>query len=213
MSNYTKIDQNIWPRALHCQVFKRQQIPCYAVGFELDITDFQPWVKAHNYSFTLAMMHVVSRCANQLENFRYRFLNDDVVLYDQCSVNFVWLNQETELFKFINFPYLENINSFISGARHAAETQTAYFIAPPANEAFVFSPLPWVSYTEKTHTFSGNPEQASPIFDWGKFFPRSQRLILPFSVQVHHSFVDGIHIGKLAASLQANLSNPEIILP
>ena len=26
--------------------------------------------------------------------------------------------------------------------------------------------------------------------------------MLPFSVQVHHSFVDGVHIGKLAEKLQ-----------
>ncbi|MEL7568599.1 MAG: CatA-like O-acetyltransferase [Dehalobacterium sp.] len=30
--------------------------------------------------------------------------------------------------------------------------------------------------------------------------------MLPFSVQVHHSFVDGIHIGKLANSLQNYLN-------
>ncbi|MEG1980060.1 MAG: CatA-like O-acetyltransferase, partial [Victivallaceae bacterium] len=174
MSPYTIIAQSTWPRAMHCQVFKRQLNPTYTVGFELDITDFKPWVKSHNYSFTLAMMHIVSRCANQLENFRYRFLNGDVVLYDKCPVNFVWLNPETELFKFVNYPFLENMTEFISGARNAAEAQTAYFIAPPANDAFIFSPLPWVSYTEKTHTFSGNSEQASPIFDWGKFFTRNQ---------------------------------------
>lgn len=36
----------------------------------------------------------------------------------------------------------------------------------------------------------------------GKYFIRNQKVILPFSVQVHHSFVDGVHIGKLANALQ-----------
>jgi chloramphenicol O-acetyltransferase type B len=30
-------------------------------------------------------------------------------------------------------------------------------------------------------------------------------MLLPFSVQVHHSFVDGLHVGKLADTLQAYL--------
>jgi len=30
---------------------------------------------------------------------------------------------------------------------------------------------------------------------------------MPFSVQVHHSFVDGVHIGKLAGKLQSFLDN------
>ena len=30
-------------------------------------------------------------------------------------------------------------------------------------------------------------------------------MLLPFSVQVHHSFVDGLHIGRLAERLQSYL--------
>ncbi|MDE6676058.1 MAG: chloramphenicol acetyltransferase, partial [Acetatifactor sp.] len=33
-----------------------------------------------------------------------------------------------------------------------------------------------------------------------------QRILLPFSVQVHHSFVDGVHIGRLAEGLQGYLN-------
>ncbi|WP_341467042.1 CatA-like O-acetyltransferase [Clostridium transplantifaecale] len=42
--------------------------------------------------------------------------------------------------------------------------------------------------------------------DWGKYFERDGRVILPFSVQAHHSFVDGIHIGKLIDLLQKYLN-------
>lgn len=41
-----------------------------------------------------------------------------------------------------------------------------------------------------------------PLFDWGKYYERKGRTVLPFSVQVHHSFVDGIHAGKFAGQLQ-----------
>ncbi len=207
MSPYAKINMTSWPRASHCAVFRRMQLPTYTVGFELEITNFRKQIKAKNLSFTLAMMHLVAQCANRIENFRYRFLNGEVVLYDCCSVNFVWLNRETELFKFVAYPWCDDRTEFVDGARAAAEAQQAYFVAPPANDALVFSPLPWVSYTEKSHTQSGNPEQASPIFDWGKFFERDGKWLLPFSVQVHHSFVDGIHIGKLADALQASLNS------
>ncbi len=207
MSSYSTIDRTNWPRAQHCAVFRKMQIPTYTVGFELDITRFYRQVKTRNLSFTLTMMHLVTQCANGIENFRYRFLNGEVVLYDQCSVNFVWLNRETELFKFVAYPWCENRSEFVAGAKAAAEAQENYFAAPPANDAFVFSPLPWVSYTEKSHTYSGNPEASSPIFDWGKYFERDGKWILPFSVQVHHSFVDGLQIGKLADVLQASLNS------
>ena len=207
MNSYIEINLENWPRARHCAIFRKMLIPTYTVGFELDVTKFQRQVKAQNLSFTLAMMYVAAQCANGIENFRYRFLDGKVVLYDRCPVNFVWLNQETELFKFVDYPLSEDLAAFVAGAKAAAEAQREYFVAPPANAAFVFSPLPWVSYTEKSHTYSGNPEVSSPIFDWGKFFERDGKWILPFSVQVHHSFVDGLHIGKLADALQTSLNS------
>jgi len=84
--------------------------------------------------------------------------------------------------------------------------QKEYFTGPLGNDVFQFSPFPWVSYTHISHTNSGKKDNATPLFDWGKYFERDERWILPFSVQVHHSFVDGIHIGKLADSLQKYLN-------
>lgn len=39
------------------------------------------------------------------------------------------------------------------------------------------------------------------------FYEKDGKVYLPFSVQVHHSFVDGVHIGKLAKKLQCYLDN------
>ena len=47
------------------------------------------------------------------------------------------------------------------------------------------------------------------MIDWGKYFIRDEKVALPFSVQVHHSFVDGVHIGKLANLLQNYLNEFE----
>ncbi|WP_268765666.1 CatA-like O-acetyltransferase [Methanosarcina mazei] len=43
------------------------------------------------------------------------------------------------------------------------------------------------------------------MFDWGKYYEREGKFMMPFAVQVHHAFVDGIHIGKLADKLQRYL--------
>jgi len=48
----------------------------------------------------------------------------------------------------------------------------------------------------------GKKDNATPLFDWGKYYGKNGRMVLPISVQAHHSFVDGIHIGKFADSLQ-----------
>jgi len=50
--------------------------------------------------------------------------------------------------------------------------------------------------------FPGNREKFTPLFDWGKFIEREGRMILPFSVQVHHSFVDEVHVRRFVEKLQ-----------
>ena len=100
----------------------------------------------------------------------------------------------------------KDMETYVRVALEKVKTQKEYFIAPPANDEFSFSPLPWISYTHISHTISGNRTNAAPLLDWGKFFERDGRMILPFSVQVHHSFVDGIHVGRVEERLQEYLN-------
>lgn len=202
---YRIIDRKTWRRNMHCEIFRNALEPQYCISFELDITGFLRMVKGRGYSFTLAFIYAVCRCANEIEEFRCRFLGDEVVVYDMIHTSFTYLDRETELFKFVSAPMQKDMESYVETAARKAKEQTEYFAAPPANDEFVFSSLPWISYTHISHTISGNRANAAPMFDWGKFFERDKRVILPFSVQVHHSFVDGIHVGRLAQRLQEYL--------
>jgi chloramphenicol O-acetyltransferase type B len=202
---YQVIDMNNWKRAMHCQIFRNCIEPSYCVTFELDITNFLKKIREKGYSFTPAFVFTVSACANRIEEFRYRFLDGQVVLYDRINTAFTYLNKETELFKVIRVEMQDTLAQYVIAATKKIEEQKEYFTGPLGNDVFQFSSLPWVSYTHISHTNSGKKDNATPLFDLGKYFQRDGKWFLPFSVQVHHSFVDGIHIGKLADSLQKSL--------
>lgn len=206
MTGYQVIDRKTWKRNMHCQIFQDSLEPQYCISLELEITNFLNMVKGHNYSFTFAFIYAVCKCANEIEEFRYRFLDGEVVLYDIIHTSFSYLDEETELFKFVSVPMQENMETYIKAAEEKVRKQKEYFAAPPANDEFSFSPLPWISYTHISHTISGNRENSIPLFDWGKFFEREGKVILPFSVQVHHSFVDGVHVGRFVEKLQDYLN-------
>ena len=207
MSNhYTEIDEKTWKRAMHCMVFRNSVEPAFCVTFELDITNFLPKVKEKNYSFTMAMIYAVSKCANEIEEFRYRFLDGKVVLFDRIDTAFTYLNKETELFKVVNVPMCDSMEEYVFLALKTAEKQKEYFTGPLGNDVFQFSPMPWVSYTHISHTNSGKKDNATPLFDWGRFYEMDGKILLPFSVQAHHSFVDGLHIGKLYELVQKYLN-------
>lgn len=91
-----------------------------------------------------------------------------------------YLNKDTQLFKVVNVPMRNTLKEYV----------------------FQCSLMPWVTYTHISHTNSGKKDNAAPLFDWGKYYERDGRVIMPVSVQAHHSFVDGIHVGKFAEQLQ-----------
>ncbi|NRT59117.1 chloramphenicol O-acetyltransferase type B [Clostridium saccharoperbutylacetonicum] len=103
MSNtYKEIDEKNWKRALHCQIFRNSIEPAFCVTFELDITNFLKKTKEKKLSFTMSLIYVVSKCANTIEEFRYRFVDEKIVLFNRIDTAFTYLNKETELFKVVN---------------------------------------------------------------------------------------------------------------
>lgn len=123
------------------------------------------------------------------------------------------------------------MNEFVAFAKNKAEIQKEFMPEPTSNGAFWFTSLPFVSYTSATFSQVGSGAQATvtPLFAWGKYFNREcvqgldhtnkqkightydcrTKIILPFTMEVHHSFVDEIHIGKLVSAIQYALNHPE----
>lgn len=204
-NQYKIIDEKTWERAMHCMIFRNNVEPAFCLTFEADITHFLEKIKKQGYSFTLAFVYAVCRCANDIEEFRYRFLNGKVVLFDKIDTAFTYLNKETELFQVINVPMQDTMEEYVKLAARIAQEQKEYFTGPLENDVFRCSPMPWVAYTHISHTNSGKKDNAMPLFDWGKYDEKAGRIVMPVSVQAHHSFVDGIHIGKFVDLLQEYL--------
>ncbi len=192
---------------MHYRAFRDSLNPQYSVSFDIDITNFLSATKEKGYPFTFSFVFAVTLCANQIENFRYRFVDGKPAVFDIINTSFTYLNKETELFKVINVPMQNSIEEYVALAKETEKKQTDYFSGPMKNDIYQFSSFPWISFTHISHTDSGKKDNAVPMFDWGKFYIKDDKILMPFSVQVHHSFVDGIHIGKLAQKLQTYLDN------
>ena len=203
MSNqYQVIDEISFEIAMHCFIFRNSIEPAFCVTFEANITNFKRKIKEQGLSFTMAMVYAVCKCANEIEAFRYRFLDGQVVLFDKIDTAFTYLNNETELFKVVTVPFVGNLKEYCESALKTAQEQKEYFTGPLGNDVFQCSPMPWVTYTHISHTNSGKKDQATPLFDWGKYYEKNGEILIPVSVQAHHSFVDGLHIGQFVDKLQ-----------
>ena len=122
-NKFTVIDESSWKRAMHCNVFRNSVEPAFCVTLELHITNFLNKVKKQDYSFTMAMIFAVSICANDIEEFRYRFVDGNVVLFDIIDTAFTYLNTNTKLFKVVNLPMTDTIDKYVKLASKVAKEQ------------------------------------------------------------------------------------------
>lgn len=173
---------------------------------ELDVTNLVRFVKKNQLSFTLTVIHTIAKCANEIDEFRMRIENNEPVVYENIDLSFTYLNKDTNLMKNVVAGNEDDIFVFNKRAKENIDNQDVYFTGALGNGIYQFSAIPWISYTHVSHTFSGNRDYAVPVFDFGKFHEKNERMVMPFSIEVHHAFVDGYHIGLLVEKLQRTLN-------
>lgn len=204
---FQKIDVEHWERKQHFEIFKGYENPRYDISLELDVSNFLKKVKANNWSFTLTMIHTIAKCANEIEEFRMRIEDGEPVIYEDIKLSFTYLNKKTNLMKNVVVENCEDVSEFNRIAKDVIAQQECYFTGPLGNGVYQFSAIPWISYTHISHTNSGKKDFTVPMFDFGKFYERDSRIVMPFSIEVHHSFVDGYHLGILVEKLQKCLDD------
>ena len=202
---FQKIDISTWERKQHYQVYRQFANARYDITLELDVTNLVRFVKENKLSFTLTAIHTIAKCANEIDEFRMRIENDEPVIYDELSLSFTYLNKNTNLMKNVVADNDVDVFAFNQKAKDVIEMQDVYFTGALGNGIYQFSSIPWISYTHVSHTFSGNKDYAVPVFDFGKFYEKNGRMVMPFSIEVHHAFIDGYHIGLLVEKLQRTL--------
>lgn len=205
------IDLNTWPRAAHYKFFKRMDYPHYNVCVNIDITRFLENVTPKAIPFYYAMIFAAADAINGIEEFRYRIRGEQVILHDMIHPSFTDMSEGSDLFKMVTVDMESTLQAFVTKAEDKSRQQTDYFVVKDVegrDDLMYITCLPWVSFTSLSHTISFNKDDSVPRLAWGKYYRDGDRILLPFSVQAHHSFVDGIHIGRYIDNLQDYLDAP-----
>ena len=203
-----EIDLKTWPRREHFAFFRRADLPFYNVTANVDATGLRAFAKANALSLNSVLIHLTTRTLNGIDNFRYRCRDESVVLHERIHPSFAYLREGEELFRFITVDYHDDVATFDRIVRTAIADSTAYFDMTrlAGRDDFVFiSALPWIAFTGVDHTLSLKKDDGVPRVTWGKVTQTSAGEVLPFNVQVNHMFVDGLHVGRFFAALEASI--------
>lgn len=207
------LDLDAWPRRATFEYFRRFDKPYFNVCTRLDVARLKPALAATGAgSFSLACTYLALRLANEHEPFRYRLRDGRVEVLDALHAGITVLRTDDS----IAFAYLPWHRSYRAFAAHGAEAAaTARDPAAPFDPrlddpAVVhMTTLPWIHFTSFSHARNWQREDAVPKIAFGRVDADGARLWMPFSVEVHHALMDGLHVGRYVEAMEAALAAPE----
>lgn len=198
------IDFNTWERKEHYNFFEKVDNPQFNICMNLDVTNFLKFVKENKLSFYYSMIYASTYVMNSIEDFRYKIRDGRIILHDELKPSFTDMKKGDRLFKIVTSSLDTNIINFSAKARGISNTQEDYFPACDfeQDELIYFSCLPWISFTSLSNEIVMNKEDSIPRISFGKYFEQDNKTLLPYSIQVNHMLLDGIHVGEYINKLQ-----------
>lgn len=205
-----EIDISSWKRREHFAFFSGMSYPHFNICFNIDITEFLTAIKEMDLPFYYTMIYLSTLSANRIEEFRYRIRGDKVVLHDSLTPSFTDMDDGSDLFKMVTVDMHGSLFDFTVKAADKSAKQKERFVAGDfagRDDFIYYTSIPWISFTHISHTINLKRDDSVPRLAFGKYFRDGSRVLLPYSVQVNHSFADGVHVGNFMELLEAELDN------
>lgn len=206
------LDLANWSRREVFEFFRDFDKPYFNLCTQLDVTSLLALLRERpDVSVSLAYHYFALRAANEIEPFRYRLREGKVIVHDVIHGG-TTVMLPSENFTLAYFDYDANFARFIDQADRAVKevlSGDGAFRPNPSDDRIHFTTLPWVSFTSFSHARNWRREDSIPKIAFGKFVKENQRTLLPFSVEVHHALMDGLHVGRYVKRLEEMLTDAE----
>jgi chloramphenicol O-acetyltransferase type A len=208
------LDLENWARRELFDFFIGFSNPYFNVCTEVDVTELVALVRNRPaVKFSQAIHYFALRVANEIEPFRYRLRNGKVFVCDVINGGTTVL-LPNESFAYAYFDYQRDFEKFASGMGRAVdELRVANSPLQPTmrDDVIYHTTLPWISFTSFAHARTQGRGDSIPRIVFGKFTKKGERLMMPFSVEVHHALMDGLHVGRYLTRLEEALADPETV--
>jgi len=206
------IDIEKWKRRKHFEFFKTFEIPYFNICTNIDITNTFRYSQKNKYSLFRTVLFAVMYCCNEVEEFKYRIKGDKILVHDTVHPGVASIAEEDVYTNFI-IPYKPLLKEFLTEYEKASEKAKGEIVVGEKqtgkDDLIFISSLPWVSFTSVTNPMRTGYEDSIPRIIYGKQFKQDKKIMMPFSVQVNHCLMDGIHVSKYFYKLTEVLSNPD----
>ncbi|UJF18733.1 CatA-like O-acetyltransferase [Vibrio sp. SS-MA-C1-2] len=215
---YTTINIENWNRREHFTFFQSFSHPWYNICANIDVTQLYQYCKENNLRFFHAYLYLTQQALNQCKPMAYRIVDDEVRVYSTMCVS-VALLADDDTVRFCDLPYGASFEQFTAQATIAErEIKQSPFILEQflgkeiKQNTVHLTILPWVEFTSMTHARDTHFPDSVPKMAFGKLTAVGEKRTMPFSVEVHHALMDGLHVGSFINTLQNCFNQPETLL-
>lgn len=167
--------------------------------------------KCHNekLNFQSVMLHRIYRAINQVDNFKYDLLDGKLIKWDKIVPTFSSMNKDNKLFFTLYADMQENEIDFNEVYKDTVNKYaTSTTIVPqgelPAN-VFNVSCIPWLHFEHFSSNSKSMENNIVKMITIGKYEQVNDRYVLPITLQVSHSVVDGYHASLFFEKLREEL--------
>jgi len=197
------IDLATYARADILRAFIDRQMPQFSTTCEVDVSGIRAAANAEQGSFFVAMSYAVSRAVNAVPALRHRLVDGVLYEYERVDPGYT-VARDDDLFSFCDSIYFEDYRRY---AEHCAARIDTVKLKPnletgEKHHMFFITSIPWFAFTAFTQPY--DPAYAYiPVITLGKCVEQAGGARMPIAVQVHHGLVDGVHVARFYAALQA----------
>ncbi len=204
--NFNIVDLDSWERKEYFNHYFNNVKCTYSITTNINITSLVSVLAKHKIKTYPSLIYIVTKAINNNQNFRYA-LNEQGKLgyWDEMVAEYTIFHDDDKTFSSI---YTEFSNSFPQFYQNYCDDMRLYknrkglVTKKSPRHSFTISCVPWVTFTGFNLNIYNGENYLSPIITWGKYIKENKKVLLPFSVQIHHAVADGYHTSKLINEIQ-----------
>lgn len=193
-------------RRAQIALFESYDQPAVNIAAEVDCVDFVTPAKAAGIPPFALLLHGIGRASLDIENFRLRLADGEVSRIERLRLSYTVLGRGENL-NFSTIDYSDDFDFYLAAYladREAARDAAELRLTPLVDRGYLFvTCLPWLRFTSIQHPMARFGDCSIPNIAIGKFTIADGRVRFPFAVQAHHGLVDGLHIARFIARIEA----------
>lgn len=190
-------------------------VPCfYSMTTNIDITNLKKYIKEKKYKLYPTIIYSITRIANNHKEFRMSLDNNNNLGYfTDVNPSYTIFHNDDNTFSNVwteyNSNFIEFHKNYEKDMKEFGNIKGFITKKCESNNLINISAIPWTSFTGFNLNLPRAEKYLLPIFTIGKYFEKDNKILLPLSVQVHHSVCDGFHTSRFINEFQELINNFE----